>query len=280
MPELPEVETVRTQLQPALAGHAFVRVDICDPRLVESDDPWVVAHELEGERVRRVERRGKYLAFRFESNRTLLSHLRMTGAYRLSTGTDAALDHRHTRAAVRLDDGRCLTYRDIRRFGTWRLLKPDELQDYLSARLGVEPLESDFTSAWLAERLARRRAPLKTVLLDQRVVAGLGNIYADEALWRAALHPLRQASGLRPAEVQRLHRAVRAALREGIARGGSTLRDYRAPDGAEGAMQREFRVYGRAGEPCDRCALPILKTRVGGRGTSLCAACQPAPAAA
>ena len=145
---------------------------------------------------------------------------------------------------------------------------------YLDARVGPEPLDARFTAARLGERLAKRRAPLKAALLDQRTVAGLGNIYVDEALWRARIHPLRPANDLDTDELRRLHRAIRTTLERGIARQGSTLRDYAAPDGAYGSMQDEFRVYGRDGEPCERCGTPIAKIRVAGRGTWFCPQCQ------
>jgi formamidopyrimidine-DNA glycosylase len=183
----------------------------------------------------------------------------------------------HERAVVELDDGTRLVYRDVRRFGTWLVLEDVDLEPYLAAKNGPEPLGPRFTSAWLAAQLARRRAPLKAVLLDQRVVAGLGNIYADEALWRARLSPLRPANGLDADEVGRLQRAIRAALRTGIERQGSTLRDYATPDGSAGSMQDEFRVYGQEGEPCPRCGTQIAKGRVGGRGTWYCPRCQPLP---
>jgi len=272
VPELPEVETVRTELEPALTGRTIVRAEILDARLVAPDDPREVAAELEGERVDRVARRGKYLVIHFESGRALLCHLRMTGSFLLApVGADP-----YTRAVVQLDDARTLVYRDIRRFGTWRLLEPGGIEPYLDLRLGVEPLGSRFTAAWFGERMAGRRAPVKAAILDQRAVAGLGNIYADEALWRAGIHPLRPAGTLDAAEVGRLRRTIRAALRHGIARQGATLSDYRRPNGGTGAMQNEFHVYGRLGEPCDRCGTPIAKTRAGGRGTSFCPRCQAA----
>ena len=274
MPELPEVETVRTSLEPVLLGRTFERVAIDDPRLTRPFDPQAVAHELEGERVASVERRGKYLVVRFESGRVLLVHLRMTGSFR-HVPAGAPADGPHTRAVVRLDDGSDVTYRDVRRFGTWLLVEPSELDAYLAARLGEEPLARGFGPAALAARLANRRAPLKAALLDQRTLAGLGNIYVDEALWRARLHPLRLANSLDADEVRALHRGIRAALRMGIARQGATLRDYAQPDGTGGSMQHEFKVYGREGEPCDRCGTPIAKTRAGGRGTWYCSTCQP-----
>jgi formamidopyrimidine-DNA glycosylase len=273
MPELPEVETVRTQLEPVLTGRRFERVEIHDPRLVRPYEPAEVAAELEGERVAAVERRGKYLIVRFESDRVLLIHLRMTGSLRHSS--DGLDKDPHCRAVVTLDDGSDVAYRDVRRFGTWLVLEPGELAPYLSTRVGDEPLDALFTAARLGERLAKRRAPIKAALLDQRTLAGLGNIYVDEALWRARINPLRPAESIDRNELRRLHNAIRAALEAGIARQGSTLRNYALPDGSSGSMQDEFRVYGRGGEPCDRCGTPIAKTRVGGRGTWFCPTCQP-----
>jgi len=268
VPELPEVETIRAQLEPRLVGRTLGLVSILDDRLTRPHDPREVAAELEGARVEAVERRGKYLVLRLDSGAALLVHLRMTGSFGFEPTT-------HERAVLELEGGERLVYRDVRRFGTWLVLDAIELEPYLARKNGPEPLSPRFTAAWLATRLSRRRAALKAVLLDQRVVAGLGNIYADEALWRARLSPLCPASSVGPDEVPRLQRAIRSALRTGIARQGASLRDYAAPDGSEGAMQEEFRVYGREGEPCPRCGTPIAKARVGGRGTWYCPRCQP-----
>jgi formamidopyrimidine-DNA glycosylase len=273
MPELPEVETIRLALEPHVVGRRFERVQIDDPRLVRPFEPMAVAAELEGERVAALDRRGKYLVVRFESGRVLLIHLRMTGSLRHAAGGTLA-DDPHRRAVVKLDDGSDVAYRDVRRFGTWQLLEPEEVDPYLQQRLGGEPLEDGFTARRLAERLSGRRAPLKVALLDQRTVAGLGNIYVDEALWRAQLHPLRPAGTLNGDELARLTRAIRAALRAGIAGQGASLRDYSTPDGRRGRAQERFRVYGREGEPCPRCGTPIDKIRVGGRGTWYCPNCQ------
>jgi formamidopyrimidine-DNA glycosylase len=275
MPELPEVETVRRRLEPVLVGRTLERVDIRDGRLVAPRHPREVADELEGERVKAVDRRGKYLVVRFDSGRSLLAHLRMTGTFRFG-GNGSPADDPYARAVVSLDDGSDVVYRDVRRFGTWLLVEPTELDPYLGARLGTEPLGRRFTEKALAERLSRRRVPIKGALLDQRTIAGMGNIYADEALWYARVHPLTPAGSLDTADLRRLHRAVRKSLALGVARGGSSLRDYVAPDGSAGSMQQEFRVYGRAGQPCDRCGTTIEKLRVAGRGTSFCPRCQPA----
>jgi formamidopyrimidine-DNA glycosylase len=270
VPELPEVESVRRAIAPALEGRRLDDVEISDLRLTRPEDPLVVASELIGERVEHVDRRGKYLIVRFASGRALLIHLRMTGSLR----TDALAGDPHRRALLTLDDGSQVAYRDVRRFGTWLLLEPGELEPYLGARLGEEPLLAAFTAKGLGERLEGRRAALKAALLDQRTLAGLGNIYVDEALWYAKLHPLRPAGSLDREELRRLHRAIRKALELGIARQGSTLTDYRLPDGSSGSMQKEFKAYGRAEEPCDRCGTLLAKTRVAGRGTWFCPHCQ------
>jgi formamidopyrimidine-DNA glycosylase len=267
VPELPEVETIRTQLEPRLVGRTLDLVSILDSRLTRPLDPREVAAELEGTRVVGVERRGKYLVLRLNTGSALLVHLRMTGSFGFEPTS-------HERAVLELEGGERLVYRDVRRFGTWLVVDAVELEPYLTAKNGPEPLSPRFTSAWLAQQLSRRRAPLKAVLLDQRVVAGLGNIYADEALWRARLSPLRSANTVEPDDVPGLVRAIRAALRKGIERQGASLRDYATPDGAAGEMQEEFKVYGREGEPCPRCGTPIAKARVGGRGTWYCPHCQ------
>ena len=273
MPELPEVETVRAQLAPVLGGRVVRSVQILDERLTRPVDLEHVVDRLEGRRIASVERRGKYLIVRFEGGLVLLIHLRMTGSFLIARGGDLPEDL-HRRAVVRLDDGSDVAYRDVRRFGTWLVLEEDELEDYLALRLGEEPLERAFTTRRLSRALTRRRAPIKAALLDQRVVAGLGNIYADEALWYAGIHPLRPAGQLDAEEIGAARRAIRRALRAGIRRQGATLSDYRAPNGARGTMQDEFKVYGRAGEPCLRCGTSIEKIRVAGRGTSYCPGCQ------
>jgi formamidopyrimidine-DNA glycosylase len=273
MPELPEVESVRRAIAPVLEGRRFAQVRIDDPRLTRPLDREEIARELEGEVVDLVDRRGKYLIVRFRSGRALLIHLRMTGSL-LHAPKGTAIDVSHQRAVVTLDDGSDVAYRDVRRFGTWLLLEPDEVEAYIDARVGPEPLSDAYKSKQLAEKLSSRRAPIKAAILDQRTVAGVGNIYADEALWRARIHPLTPADELEPKEVQALYRGIRRALEAGVARQGSTLRDYRLPDGGSGSMQDEFKVYGRGGEPCERCGTPIDKIRVAGRGTWYCPTCQ------
>lgn len=275
MPELPEVETVRRAIAPVLEGARLEHVEIRDERLVRPFDPAIVAAELVGERVADVGRRGKYLIVGFDSGRSLLVHLRMTGSLRCAE-RGALADDPHTRAVLRLDNGSDIAYRDVRRFGTWELFEHGELRPYLAARLGPEPL-GRLSAAQLGKRLEGRRAPLKSALLDQRTIAGLGNIYVDEALWISLLHPLRVAGSLDTAELGRLHRAIRRVLRKGIERQGSTLRDYAQPDGSYGSMQDEFRAYGRGGEPCDRCGAPLIRIVVSGRTTTYCPDCQTPP---
>jgi formamidopyrimidine-DNA glycosylase len=272
VPELPEVETIRRGLEPFVVGRRIERAAISDPRLTRPFDPDEVARQIQGERIVGLDRRGKYLVVRFESGRFLLVHLRMTGNFRVAT--NGLAEGPHDRAVLRLDNGSDVIYRDIRRFGTWLLVEPHELEPYLAERVGEEPLDEAFRSPALAARLAGRRAPIKATLLDQRTVAGMGNIYADEALWRARIHPLRPAGELERDELRRLHRALRDALRMGIARQGATLSNYATPDGERGRMQEEFNVYGREGEPCPRCGTPIEKIRAAGRGTHYCPNCQ------
>jgi formamidopyrimidine-DNA glycosylase len=256
-----------------LEGATVERAEIADPRLTRPVDPALVADALTGERIEALDRRGKYLLWRLSSGRTLVVHLRMTGSLRHAADGELPEDA-YRRATLALDTGAAVGYRDVRRFGTWELLDEGHLRPYLDARLGPEPLAGSFTASRLAALAARRTTPVKGFLLDQRRIAGVGNIYADEALWRAQIHPLRPAGELSADELGRLHRALRAVLRKGIERQGSTLRDYVTPDGDGGAMQHEFHVYGRFGEPCDRCGRPIERIVVGGRGTWFCPHCQ------
>jgi formamidopyrimidine-DNA glycosylase len=273
VPELPEVETIRAGLERKLVGRTIEEAEILDGRLTRPFEPAAVAAELAGERIAALERRGKYLVVRFESGRVLLIHLRMTGGLRHAPRGKLAEDP-YRRAVVRLDDRSDVGYRDMRRFGTWLLLEAGEIDGYLAERLGEEPLGPGFTTRELGRRLAGRTAPIKAALLDQRTVPGLGNIYADEALWRARVHPLRPAGTLAPEELRAVHSGIRRALERGIARRGATLSDFADSEGAAGSMQDEFNVYGRLGEPCPRCGTPIEKTRAGGRGTWYCPGCQ------
>ena len=278
MPELPEVETVRTRLAPDVEGRTIVRARVDDIRLVRPELPESVAAALTGATIERVDRRGKYLLLRLASGETLAVHLRMTGNLLRRTAGDEA--PRFVRAELELDDGSVVAYTDIRRFGTWELLRDLVVADeFIEQRLGPEPFSDAFTPAFLYAALHRREAPVKSVLLDQRVVAGLGNIYADEALWAAKIHPELPASRLRRPDVERLHGAIRAALTAGIEAQGASIRDYRMPDGGHGSAQERFAVYGRTGLPCPRCGTPIRRLVVGQRGTHICPHCQRTPRA-
>ena len=256
-----------------LEGRRFEHVEINDPRLVRPFDPAEVAAELVGERVAAVERRGKYLIVRFDSGRALLIHLRMTGSLR--HGDSGLGDDPHRRALVRLDNGSGVAYRDVRRFGTWLLLEPGELEPYLAARVGEEPLDARFTAARLGERLAKRRAPIKAALARPADARGpREHLRRRGALARAdpSAAPGREPRPRRaPAAAQRDPRRRSRTASRGRARRSATTACRTAPSGA---MQNEFKVYGRGGEPCDRCGTPIAKSRVGGRGTWFCPTCQ------
>ena len=274
MPELPEVETICRQLAPHLKGRRLLGVEILDPRWTRPLEPVFVADGLRGTKVERVSRSGKYLVWTLSGERYLLIHLRMTGALLF----DPPAEPPHLRVRFTLDAGHRLAYVDPRRFGTGHLVLGAAARDaYLESRLGVEPLTPAFTAEHL-RRLARgRRAPIKAFLLDQRRIAGVGNIYADEALFRAGVHPLRPAGRLTAAQWDGLRDAVEAALAAGIEAKGATIDDFRHVDGARGSFQDLFLVHRRGGEPCSHCGRTIRKIVVGGRGTYVCESCQPKP---
>ena len=274
MPELPEVETIRRQLAPHLEGRTIAEIEILDPRWTRPLAPGEVADQLRGAVIKHVGRRGKYLMWALSDDRHLLMHLRMTGTLLL----DPATDPRHTRVRLELDDGHRLVYVDPRRFGTGHVVFGTPARDaYLAMRLGVEPFTPEFTAEHL-RRLARGRvAPVKAFVLDQRHIAGVGNIYADEALFRAGIHPLRSAGKLTGSDWVRLREAIEEALAAGIEAKGASIDDFRHLDGAQGAFQDRFLVHLRAGEPCVRCGETIRKIVVGGRGTYVCEGCQRKP---
>jgi formamidopyrimidine-DNA glycosylase len=271
MPELPEVETIRRQLEPEVTGRRIVDADVLDERWTRPTPPPEVERALAGRTIESVERRGKYLLLRLEGDRTLAMHLRMTGNLLL---VDGSADPPHLRAQLRLDDGRRLLFTDTRRFGHAVVLGDDELDEYFAARLGIEPLSDSLTAAELCRRAAGRRAPLKSFLLNQLGVAGIGNIYADEALHRAELHPLSPAGSMKPEDCERLRLGIVEALEAGLANGGASIDDYRDTRGEQGAMQDEFLVHTREGKPCPRCGGEIKRIVVGGRSTYFCPSCQ------
>jgi formamidopyrimidine-DNA glycosylase len=274
MPELPEVETIRRQLAPHLEGRRIESVEILDARWTRPVAPEPVRAGLKGATVEQVSRAGKYLLWSLSEDRHLLMHLRMTGALLFDPEPEPV----HTRVRFALDDGHRLVYVDPRRFGTGHLVRGVAARDaYLSARLGVEPFTPQFTADYL-RRIARGRvAPVKAFLLDQRRVAGVGNIYADEALFRAGVHPLRQAGRLTPGDWARLRDGIEEALSAGIEAKGASIDDFRHLDGARGSFQDRFLIHRRADEPCVRCGRPVEKIVVGGRGTYICEGCQPRP---
>ena len=274
MPELPEVETIRRQLAPHLEGRRIERVEILDARWTRPDAPAGAEAELTGRVIEHVGRTGKYLVWSLSDERYLLAHLRMTGSFLF----DPPAEPVHTRVRFELGGKHQLIYVDPRRFGTGHVVVGADARDaYLAARLGVEPLTSAFTAAHIQALARGRRLPVKAFLLDQRRIAGVGNIYADEALFRAGIHPLRPAGALRAADWARLQAGIEEALRLGIDAKGATIDDFRHVDGATGSFQDLFLIHRRAGLPCHRCGTIVRKIVVGGRGTYVCERCQRVP---
>jgi len=270
MPELPEVETIVRDLARLLPGRRIRRVEVLRPDLIEGESAAEFGAGLEGQMVGEVTRRAKNIVIALEDER-LVVNLGMTG--RLLMAGAGEVDEKHTGVRFTLDDGRQLVYHDVRRFG--RLTRySDEAWRAWEARLGVEPLGGEFTSQWLHEQAARSRVAIKTWLMDQRHVVGVGNIYASEALFRAKLDPRRAANTLTAPEARRLHDAVRAVLRDAIEFRGTTLLDYRDASGERGGFAERLKVYGRQGEPCPVCGTPIERIVQGGRSTFFCPRCQ------
>jgi formamidopyrimidine-DNA glycosylase len=265
MPELPEVESVRRQLDPELSGRAVI--DVWTDPLPTVPREFIDAERLIGRRIERVGRRGKFLIAPLDRGLELILHLGMTGSFSL-TDKDA-----YARALISLDDGRELAFRDPRRFGRLAVVPAGDYAGLPTLRmLGPEPLSDDFDPERFASDLARTTAPIKPYLLSQRPVAGVGNIYADEALWAARIHPLSRRVGR--ARARDLHAAIREVLAAAIDREGTTFRDYRMVNGASGRNAGFLTAYGRAGSPCPRCSTPLKKIVLGGRGTTYCPRCQ------
>jgi formamidopyrimidine-DNA glycosylase len=287
MPELPEVETVVRQLEPEVEGHRIERLEVLDGRWSRPVPPEELGAAVSGATIEHLGRRGKYILMGLDGGRTLVMHLRMTGNLILREGdevldpsegrrlyeSERSTEERHLRARFALDDGRELWFTDPRRFGEAFLLDEGGLEERF-AKLGVEPFSPEFTAVALGEMAAGRTAPLKSFLLDQSRVAGVGNIYADEALFRAELHPLSPAGSIKPEHAEALRDAVVAALAAGIDAGGSSIDDYRDARGEKGSMQDEFLVHTREGEDCPRCGASISRIVVGGRSTYFCPSCQ------
>jgi formamidopyrimidine-DNA glycosylase len=284
MPELPEVETIRRQLAPLVSGRRLARIEILDPRWSRPLAPQELASALQGRRIEGLGRRGKYLVWELHEEVYLVQHLRMTGSILCEPEGEQA----HARVLMELDGASSegargplrLVMVDPRRFGTAELvLGSHALEQFFSARLGLEPLDERFSSEHLHGLARGRSTPIKAMLLDQRRIAGVGNIYANEALFRAGIHPRRPAGKLSAAQHGRLREGLIGALQAGIDARGASIDDFRHVDGVRGSFQDQFLVHNRDGEPCERCGGTIVKMVVAGRGTYVCETCQPRPRA-
>jgi len=281
VPELPEVETLRRQLAPLAEGKRLERLEVIDSRWSDPAPPEEVDAAARGRRVERLSRRGKYLIWTLEGDAHLVMHLRMTGNLLVADAGEGDRPRPHLRVRLVLGRDLRVLFVDPRRFGTGHVLLGSEALDaYFATRLGVEPLDPDFTADALRALARGRRAPVKAFLLSQERIAGVGNIYADEALFRAGIHPLRPVGTLTRAQFALLRDTVVASLEAGIDARGASIDDFRHTDGARGSFQNRFLVHRREGEPCPTCERPIKKIRAAGRGTYVCERCQPRPRAA
>ncbi|MED3645647.1 DNA-formamidopyrimidine glycosylase [Halalkalibacterium halodurans] len=273
MPELPEVETVRRTLAELVIGKTIEQVDVGWAKMIKKPDDvdqfkWL----LKGQTIRSMGRRGKFLLFHLDDY-TLVSHLRMEGRYGLYQQNESVAKHTHVRFVF--GDGTELRYQDVRKFGTMHLFQSGrEQMEPPLAKLGVEPFSDQFSAKLLTERLSKTSRKIKSALLDQGIIVGLGNIYVDEALFRARIHPERLAKDVTVAEVKVLHQAILNTLTEAVNLGGSSIKSYVNGQGEMGMFQQRLDVYGRKGEACRQCGTPITKTVVGGRGTHFCSVCQ------
>jgi formamidopyrimidine-DNA glycosylase len=270
MPELPEVETIVNSLRPRVVGRTITGIVVRDTRPVQRVTLEEFCERLLGRMIEGLSRRGKYIIFGLSQGENLVVHLRMTGALLWNpTGPEP-----FSRLEFMLDDGSSLVYTDVRRFGTFHLSKnPGEIV----GKLGIEPLGSKFTRPALAEYLGSRSTPVKSALLNQERIAGIGNMYADEALFAAGIHPLRASNSLDQREIAALHRSIRSVLKRAVENKGASIRNYRCPDGAAGRAHEEFAVAHRGGRPCPRCSTAVTRIVVGQRGTYLCTRCQRRP---
>ncbi|RKP54991.1 DNA-formamidopyrimidine glycosylase [Cohnella endophytica] len=276
MPELPEVETVRRTLNTLIVGKQIDRVTVSLPRILQKPvDPEQFAAALEGRTFQSVERRGKFLRLILDGL-VLVSHLRMEGRYGLYEQDEPTETHTHV--VFHFSDGTELRYKDVRQFGTMHLFLPgEELKAAPLNKLGLEPLDEGFTLDSFRRALGKRSTKIKPLLLNQEVVVGLGNIYVDEALHAAGIHPERAANELSGKEQGRLYAAIIATLSAAVEAGGSSIKSYVNGQGEMGLFQHSLQAYGRTGEPCVGCGTPIEKSVVGGRGTHVCPKCQRAP---
>ena len=272
MPELPEVETIKNDLRPIVEGRRFTGVTFFWPRMVLQPSAEELCRQLPAKRIDEIARRGKHLIFRLKGGESLVLHMRMTGSLLLRDRNAASPEtDRYATAIFELDNGTELVFSDRRKLGTASLVK-DECE--LECKLGPEPLDPRFTSEVFKERLSRRKAPIKAALCEQKLIAGIGNMYADEALFAAGIHPLRPANSLTLAEIKKLHEAMRKVLVQAIGNAGATFSDYRRPGGEEGSQQDAFSVAHRGGQACKVCSAPIERIPVRNRGTYFCPRCQ------
>ncbi len=275
MPELPEVEIIARSLAPQLVGRTILDVEHLDwERMVETPSASAFRQAIAGRRIGAARRRAKWLLFDLDAGWTLAIHLRMSGRLEIHSPADSARSHVHL--VLRLDNQQRLFFDDERKFGRVRLLDAAGLAA-LDAAYGPEPLDDRFTAADLGRILHGRRTRIKPLLLDQRMIAGMGNIYASEALWLARIHPLTPACAIEAADVTALHAAIRQVLTSAIEHEGSSLRNYRNGYGLRGQNQEHFLAYDRRGHPCQRCGTPIERIVVGQRSTFFCPTCQPSP---
>lgn len=273
MPELPEVETIRRSLQDKIKGKTLTGVDVFLEKMVKSFGVESLDAKLNGRKITRLDRRGKYLIIHLSGGLAMVIHLRMTG--QLLYCSPEQETHKHTHVVFHFNDERELRFVDQRQFGKVQLVPVKELNTVSGLKtLGVEPLSDDFTREYLKRELKNKRTKIKSLLLDQTFIAGIGNIYADEALFRSMIHPERVASALNIREVSRLFIAIKEVLIEGIENRGTSIKDYIDGDGAQGTNQGNLRVYGRDGEPCMKCGRVIEKINVGGRSSHFCSKCQ------
>ncbi|WNF21982.1 DNA-formamidopyrimidine glycosylase [Mesobacillus jeotgali] len=273
MPELPEVETVRRTLEVLTIGKIIKEVSVSWPKMIKTPtEVEQFSDALKGQTINEIGRRGKFLILYTEFF-ALVSHLRMEGKYGLFSSEDPV--DKHTHVIFHFTDGTELRYKDVRKFGTMHLYeKGKEFETQPLADLGPEPFSEDFTVEWLSGKLKKTNRKIKPALLDQKILVGLGNIYVDEALFRAKIHPERIANSLTPEEEAVLHREIVSTLSEAVEKGGSTIRSYVNSQGQIGMFQLQLYAYGRKGEPCKTCGTPLEKTVVGGRGTHYCPSCQ------
>jgi formamidopyrimidine-DNA glycosylase len=268
MPELPEVETIKNELAPDVTGRTITGVTIFWERMLRQPPLAEFEREIAGRKILKLGRRGKYLIFHLSGGKDLLFHLKMSGSLLTGKGEPP----KYTRAIIRLDDGTSIFFRDPRKFGTLQLV--DDANSFL-CKLGPEPLEPAFTARVLQDILCQRKAPVKAVLVDQAIIAGIGNMYADEALFSARIHPLRPARSLSTREIKRLHAAIREVLIAAIESKGASVASYFRPGGQTGGAQNGFRVAHRGGQPCPICGGRVQRIVVRGRGTYFCPKCQP-----